>query len=310
MAQQAGLDEVTTGILALVVTELATNLTKHTDGGELLVRRLGMGNQSGIEILSLDKGPGIRDIGRSLGDGFSTAGSPGTGLGAVHRASSSFDIYSQPGKGTAVVARILTSRLDGSQENAQLVGVVHQAKHGETLCGDDWLVQSFADGWLCAVVDGLGHGLVAAEAATPIMESMRTAHGRRTPMQLIEDAHYAARATRGAALAVAVVDGPKRLLRFAGIGNISGVIIENDRRRHLVSYNGIVGHRYATLSEFTYPWSKGALLILHSDGIGTQWDLSAYPGLHTRDPSLVAGVLFRDFTRHRDDSTLVVVRDS
>jgi hypothetical protein len=48
---------------------------------------------------------------------------------------------------------------------------------------------------------------------------------------------------------------------------------------------------------------------MHSDGIATQWDLGRYPGLLARDPSLIAGVLYRDFLRGRDDATVVVLKD-
>jgi len=93
------------------------------------------------------------------------------------------------------------------------------------------------------------------------------------------------------------------------VGSDAGAIVNKERPRHLVSHNGIVGHQYRHLSEFTYPWTKEAVLVLHSDGIRSQWDLSAYPGLLSRDSSLIAGVLFRDFTRGRDDATIVVVKD-
>jgi len=309
LAKSAGLDETTVADVALLVTELGTNLLKHAVDGELLMRRVGVAGEAGVEILSLDKGPGIHDIGRSLEDGYSTRGTSGTGLGAVRRKASHFDIYSQSNKGTAIVARIISPHLKMPIHGVQSVGVVHQAIEGETLSGDDWIVRKFADGWVCAVVDGLGHGFVAAEAATPMIETIRTAQGRKTPVELIEAAHHAARATRGAAMAVATVDTTKNLLKFAGIGNIAGVIANKERQRHLVSYHGIVGHHYRTISEFIYPWSNEAVLVLHSDGIRSQWDLSAYPGLLSRDSSLIAGVLFRDFTRGRDDATIVVVKD-
>jgi len=309
LANNAGLDETTVAHIALLVTELGTNLVKHAIDGELLMRRIGVDGEAGLEILSLDKGPGIQDIGRSLEDGFSSRGTSGTGLGAVRRKATTFDIYSQSGKGTAIVTRIMTPHFKMPIHGVQPVGVIHQAIQGETLCGDDWIVQEFADGWVCAVVDGLGHGVVAAEAAAPMIEAIRSAQGRNTPVDLIEAAHHAARATRGAAMAVAVVDTAKNLLRFAGIGNIAGAIVNKERPRHLVSHNGIVGHQYRHLSEFTYPWTKEAVLVLHSDGIRSQWDLSAYPGLLSRDSSLIAGVLFRDFTRGRDDATIVVVKD-
>ena len=69
LAQEAGLDESVVGHLALVTTELATNLVKHAKGGELLLRRLGAGGTGGLEVLSLDKGPGLFHVARSLGAG-------------------------------------------------------------------------------------------------------------------------------------------------------------------------------------------------------------------------------------------------
>jgi hypothetical protein len=75
-----------------------------------------------------------------------------------------------------------------------------------------------------------------------------------------------------------------------------------------VSHNGIIGHEYRKISEFSHPWYAQSVLLLHSDGIGTHWDLDRYPGLLSRDPSLVAGILYRDFTRGRDDVTVVVVK--
>ena len=309
LAEKAGLDEITVADIALVVTELGTNLVKHATDGELFMRRVDVAGEAGVEILSLDKGPGIQDLGRSIEDGFSTTGTSGIGLGAIRRKASHFDMYSQPRKGTAIVARMMSPDMKKLIHEGPSVGVIHQAMQGETLCGDDWIVRGFADGWVCAVVDGLGHGVIAAEACIPMIEAIRTAQGRTTPVELVEAAHHAARATRGAVLAVAVVDTKNHLLRFAGIGNIVGVIVDKERRRHLVSQNGIVGHQYRHISEFTYPWPKESVLVLHSDGIGSQWDLSAYPGLLSRDSSLIAGVLFRDFTRGRDDATIVVVKD-
>ena len=63
------------------------------------------------------------------------------------------------------------------------------------------------------------------------------------------------------------------------------------------------------MSEFAQPWQPQSVLVLHSDGIGTHWDLAGYPGLLARDPSLIAGILYRDHTRGRDDATVVVVKE-
>ena len=308
LAQNERLDETATGHLALVVTELATNLVKHAKGGELLMRRLGSEGHEGIEVLSIDKGSGIADVALSLVDGYSTAGSPGTGLGAVRRAAAEFDLYSQPGKGTVVLARIFAQRPKGST-HAQSVGVVRQSKPGEVVCGDNWIARWFADGWVCAVADGLGHGVIASDAATAIIEAVRRAPANLSPIEIVEAAHQAARPTRGAAFGVAVLDEAAGVVRFAGVGNIAAVIVNGADRRHLVSYNGIIGHQYRKVSEFSHPWHAQSLLLLHSDGIGTHWDLGRYPGLLARDPSLIAGVLYRDYTRGRDDATVVVIKE-
>ena len=109
-------------------------------------------------------------------------------------------------------------------------------------------------------------------------------------------------ATRGAAVAVADLDSRAGVVRFCGLGNITGSVTAPDAgRRQMVSHNGTAGLQARTMQEFAYPWTAGALLILHSDGLATHWSLDCYPGLARRDPSLIAGVLFRDFARGRDD---------
>ena len=84
MAGRLGFDEVLAGQVSLVATELATNLVKHAGGGRMLLNVQGRG----IDLLALDTGAGMRDIAACMADGYSTAGTPGNGLGAVRRLSS------------------------------------------------------------------------------------------------------------------------------------------------------------------------------------------------------------------------------
>lgn len=308
LAQSTGMGEPEAGRLALVVTELATNLVKHAKDGQLLMRRLQDEGMEGVEVLSLDKGPGMSNVGRSMSDGYSTAGSPGMGLGALRRTAGAFDLYSQPAMGTAIVARVFANGSERSP-HARSVGVVRQAKAGEPVCGDNWIARWLADGWVCAVADGLGHGVIASDAASAIISAVRGAPPRFSPTEIVEAAHRAAKPTRGAAFGVAVLDEAAGVVRYAGIGNIAAVVLNGAERRHLVSQNGIVGHEYRKLSEFAQPWQEQSVLVLHSDGIGTHWDLARYPGLLARDPSLIAGVLYRDFARGRDDATVVVLKE-
>ncbi|MCU1348296.1 MAG: anti-sigma regulatory factor, partial [Acidobacteria bacterium] len=98
-AGELHLDPVAAGRAALVATELATNLIKHGGGGSILI---GADEElrGSIEIVAIDKGKGLPNVQQALADGYSTAGSPGTGLGAVQRAAVSFDLFSNAGKGT------------------------------------------------------------------------------------------------------------------------------------------------------------------------------------------------------------------
>jgi hypothetical protein len=135
-------------------------------------------------------------------------------------------------------------------------------------------------------------------------------HPGDSPRGRVAAAHAGLRSTRGGALAVADVDLGRGLVRFCGLGNISAAIVANGVVRRLVSQNGTAGHSAARIDEFSYPWPSGGLLVLHSDGLGTHWDLDRYPGLARRHPGLIAGVLYRDFTRGRDDATVIVARES
>ena len=110
-------------------------------------------------------------------------------------------------------------------------------------------------------------------------------------------------------MAIAHLDAGREQVRFCGVGNISADIVTREQAsQSLVSQNGTVGFQLGRVTEFTYPWPQGAVLIMHSDGLATRWRLDSYPGLLTRDAALIAGVLYRDFTRGRDDVTVVSVR--
>jgi anti-sigma regulatory factor (Ser/Thr protein kinase) len=304
LATRHGLSETEAGKVALVVTEAATNLVKHAGGGEILVGPAA--DEAGVEVLSLDRGPGMANPSACMRDGYSTAGSAGTGLGAMSRLATRFDIHSSPGAGTALVAAVAPR---GPQPVAACeVGGVAVPAPGETVCGDAWAAASVVDGVKIAVVDGLGHGELASAAAAAGIAAFQATVARPVA-EIVEAMHGALRSTRGAALAVAAIDTRRAIVTFCGIGNIAGVIVGDGHPRSTVSHGGIAGHRVVKIQTFTYPWPAGGLLVLHSDGITSHWSLDAYPGLRLRDPALVAGVLYRDFVRGRDDATVVVVRE-
>lgn len=306
LAASAGFGETATGRVALVATEAATNLAKHAPGGEVLLRLMGEHRSGAVTLLAIDAGAGVADTARALEDGTSTAGSPGTGLGAMRRLSALFDIYSSP-RGTVVLAAITDASV--APPTPTDVGVVSVALRGEEQCGDDWAVVEEPERTVAMVADGLGHGTAAHEAARAATRLFRE-HADRPLAEVLERVHDGLRTTRGAAAAIVELDRERRLARFAGVGNVAGTVCEGERARNMVSHHGILGHQVRKVQEFTYPWPPEALVVLHSDGLSARWDLRAYPGLSARHPMLIAGVLYRDFRRKTDDATIVVLREA
>ena len=308
-AEGVGFNETDAHRVGLVATELASNLVKHaTAGGELLVRAQS-NPEPEVEVLALDRGPGMGDVSRSLDDGYSTTGSSGTGLGAVRRMAEGFDVYSRPGAGTVITVRL--RRAGGQQvpSSAFEVGGVSVPMPGESVCGDAWMSVHDRGRVIVGVVDGLGHGVYAAEAAKAALEAIE---GRpfETSLEYVRTIHEGVRHTRGAAGTVAVLDPRGGVLNMAGIGNVSAAVVGDGTIRQMVSLSGILGHEVRQFRQYQYPWISGGLLVMHSDGLMSRWSLDPYPGLRLRQAVTIAAVLYRDFRRGRDDVTVVVGKEA
>ncbi len=314
LVKRIGFEAVGMGEVALIVTELANNLVRHATQGEMILQRIENSRQTGIEILAIDRGPGVTDFRRCLTDGYSTSGTPGTGLGAVARHADSFDVHSVAGRGTVIAARVWTNSLtrpDAPNPHPTLdLGAVCLPIAGEVECGDAWgFVEPTPGRSVLMVADGLGHGPKAAEASDRAVATFRR-NSRFSPGEHLAAVHQALIGTRGAAVAVAAINHDRRELCFAGVGNIAGKIFETSgQSRGLVSHNGTVGGNMHKVQEFTLPWPTGALLVLNSDGLATQWRLDDQPVLRSKAVGLIAGSLYRDFSRGRDDVTVVVARE-
>ena len=305
IAERAGFGEADAGRVAIVATELATNLLKHASRGGLIAGLIEAGDGYAVQILSLDKGAGIPDLAAATRDGFSTAGSPGTGLGALRRMSDVFEVSTLPGEGTAMLAVLCASRSPGREKRFKW-GAVSIPKQGEEVCGDTWAAESSEGSRTTVLVaDGLGHGYGAFEAAQEAVRIFRRQAG--APVEAIVAAINAGlNKTRGAAVAIARIDYERGLVTYAGIGNIAGAIFAEDSVRRMVSLNGTAGLAVRRIQAFEYPLPKGSRVALASDGIASSWSMLKYPGLIRANPALAAGVIFRDFERGRDDATIFV----
>jgi len=307
LADALGFDDVKAGRLAIIITEAATNILKHAGEGTVTVMRTQSGvAMPGVDVVAIDNGPGIADLDFALRDGVSTAGTAGTGLGALRRQADEFDAWTQHGRGSVFFMRIWRGAVPPEPCGIE-VGALCTPLAGEDESGDGWGVTCDRDGATLLGVDGLGHGPEAAKAAAGAIEALQK-RPAAPPGEVVQTAHELLRITRGAALSVARIDYRSDEVRFAGIGNVGAIVYDGMARRALVSHNGIVGHNMRKVQEFTVPFPPGALCVLSSDGIQTQWDLSAYPGLHVHAPALVAAVLMRDYIRRRDDAMVLVAR--
>jgi anti-sigma regulatory factor (Ser/Thr protein kinase) len=287
----------TAGKVAITATELANNIIRHAGGGELLLQLIGSSENTVLELLAVDRGPGMHDVELCMRDGYSTGGTPGTGLGAVRRLSPQFDIYSRPGEGTVVLARF-------GKVDAFAYGAISIPMEGEVECGDAWHVESGPDGTAVLVVDGLGHGSFAAEAARTAVEVFAESPFA-APLDVMTRANAAMSKTRGGAAACALIRDGR--VSYAGVGNISGNLVAPGASQGLVSHNGTLGLGQRRTQQFEYRHGAGAVLVMHSDGMSARWDLRSRADLLARHPAIIAGVLYRDHTRGRDDATVLVV---
>lgn len=296
--------------VGIVVTELARNLELHGEGGEILLRELTGFGEHGLEAISTDKGRGMPNLADCLRDGFSTAGTSGTGLGAIQRLSDFFDIYTARGGGSIVCCRFYKNREKPSAETLAKfprVGGISVPLLGENVCGDGWAVLQQESLIRLLVVDGLGHGRYAAEAAWEATAVFQKHHDQDI-VGLMETLHHALMKTRGAAAAMVQINAATSQLDAVGVGNCVIRIFDADGgSRQLPSVNGTLGSSFRKARSLSIPWTPECTLVMHSDGISTQWDLANYPGLQHRHPSLIAGVLFRDYARPRDDATVIAL---
>lgn len=302
-AQTIGFDETQVGRVGIIATELAGNLAKHAGKGDLILRAIAHPAGGGLELMSLDNGPGM-NVPLCMEDGYSTAGSPGTGLGAINRLASSFDSYSLASTGTVIVARVMTP---GIKPQVYDIGAVCLPIEGENYCGDAWATSEDDRGISFIVSDGLGHGIGAAEASEQAL-ALFTRRPDLSPPLLLEAQHAALRSTRGAAVLVGRLDDGMSNLTCAGIGNVAGFILANAKTRGLVSMNGIVGHQVHKIKSFDYACEPNDTIILHSDGLTNRWKLEEFPGLLSRSAGVIAGMIYKTYKRGKDDATVLVVR--
>ncbi|HZP23489.1 MAG TPA: SpoIIE family protein phosphatase [Terriglobales bacterium] len=303
MAEKLGFDEVRTGEFALLITEVSRNVLAHAQAGQTIL--MGLKNSRGAvaRILAMDNGPGITDIARAMHDGYSTGGTMGGGMGAMKRVATLLEIFTSQ-NGTIVLLEIRTA--PAPDNDLQVAGMAVPYP-GERLCGDAWACHRTAE--LCSIllVDGLGHGRMAAEAADEAIQVFRQRAGL-PPGEILSYIDDGLKKTRGAVAAIAEIRAAEKILTYGAVGNTMCTLLSRQTSRNLMSHNGTLGVASPRIPEFRIDWPDDGILVMHSDGLASRWDLSTYSGLLARHPAVIGGALLRDFRRQRDDASVVVVK--
>jgi anti-sigma regulatory factor (Ser/Thr protein kinase) len=311
MGASLALSDADLGRAALVATEASTNLVKYGKRGRVTLATFREDAARGIDIVALDEGPGFADFDASLRDGHSTSGSLGIGLGTIVRAADAFDVHTAQGVGSALYVRIAKGAANPAPQGGRLLtGSRSMPKPGQLVCGDGWACGRAGRWQRLCVVDGLGHGPIAAAASEEALRVFLAASEQDSPADILQRTHQALRSTRGVVMGVVAIDTAAGAALFAGVGNIMGVLQVQGETHHLLSVEGVVGYNMRAVRERTFPWAPDGVAVMATDGLSTRWNLARYPGLALRHPQLVAAVLHRDFARDTDDSTIAVAKEA
>lgn len=295
------------GELDIIVAELLSNLVKYASEGELLAKPTTGPDQATLELISIDKGPGMEDPGQMMIDGVSTGGSLGQGLGAIKRLSNVFQLYSQPGQGTVVLVRLYEKPPKSAAVPLRAdVRCISVPKKGETVCGDACYTRLNSTSLTVFLGDGLGHGLLAHYAVEQAIRRMR-AEVDPSPARLMEAVHEASIGARGLVATCAIFDFASRKWKLCGVGNIVTRLIGSMGTKGYMPQNGILGHNIPrTLIDQEMSYERGQTMVMTSDGLHTRWNPARYPGIGNYDPSILAAIIYKECARHTDDMSVVV----
>lgn len=311
----------------IVVQEMGTNAVRYARGGGRIHWTTTFGPAGGLELFYWDKGPGIDDLERAVRDGVSSGGGLGAGLGAIQRLSDEFEVYSttrgttsrlsgsrRTTHGTSILCRKWAAKAKAAGERVgdeggvlRRIGAWSRCRSGEYVNGDAYFFTRRGGETLLAVIDGLGHGGGAKQAAEAAVAALEGWSGEPLD-EVILAAHDALRATRGGVMGAVLVSPEDERFYYAGVGNIEVRVFNSPEPARPIPSNGTLGVRLPQVRVWPHRWSEGTTFVLASDGVSAKWDLESYPGILKRSPQLLAGLLIRDYGRDSDDATALVAR--
>lgn len=310
LAEVLGFDVKGVSEIAIAVTELSSNLVEHAGAGTITLTPLDEAECRGIQVESADSGPGITDIEQAMTDGYSTkgSGSLGAGLGAVNRLMDEFRIQSEVGKGTTIICRRCLHDAAPIVKLSPLeFGAASHTYPGMEVCGDSFVFKQWDHFALAAVIDGVGHGRPAFEAAQAARTYIEN-HADQSLELIFQNVGYTCRSTRGVVMALARIDWLESKLTFASVGNIEARLMGAVEPTNFMVRRGIIGYNAPRALTTEHRWTERNMLIMHSDGVKSTWRLEDFPELLGKSASVLAQRLLYTLDRGDDDATMIVVR--
>lgn len=319
-AKKIGFSEKEIEEISIVVTELGENLITHEAiSGEILYSAIMEVDRKGIEIISIDKGPGIANIEAVMEDGYSSKKSLGIGLGAVKRLMNEISIesttknlssiyFSEKVPGTKIITRkyLKTQDIESPRRLQKTTfSVFTRSKLGESFNGDNFVLKSFMNKTLFGVIDGLGHGKGASIASNLTRVCILENFSKELDV-LIKLLHEKLRKTRGVALSLGLIDHQHNLFKYIGIGNVLTRIFNTSEPLRPVNYNGTLGVSLRKYKILEYPWANNNIIIMTSDGISSKYELDDFLDVMHNHPMVIGHKIFKKYGKYQDDATILI----
>ena len=309
MATSQGFPPEALDELDLVARELANNLLHHAGEGVITAYGIEAHGRRGVEVISLDAGPGFTDSEAAIADGVSSRRSLGCGLGAVDRLMHELEIGpGDHGRGARVVARRwLDPRPLISGPAPIEIGIASRPHPGMDVNGDAFVVCKRHDGVLTGIIDGLGHGTFAHRASTTARRYIE-GHAESSLEDLFRGVARQCRATRGVVMSVLRFEWPPLGFDFAGIGNVElRMRLKTDSGA--VLRRGILGVQAPRPLITHHRWTAGQIAVLFSDGLTSRWHWEDFADLDTQTAERSAHALLDHLARDHDDATVMVIKE-
>jgi len=303
-----GFNQVIGEEIAIVARELASNLYKHAKGGKLILKPINNGSRKGIQITSIDNGPGIPNVNLALTDGYSTGGSLGFGLGIINRTMDDLIIKSIR-TGTEIITKKYIRKKSSIHKCPLVIGAVSRPHPQFKTNGDAFIIKHWDKSVLVGVIDGLGHGQSAHRAAQAARNYVM-AHYDQQLRDIFRGTDRACRATRGVVMALARFDWGQSKITLGSVGDILIRVINSPKKMSFIIRRGIIGVRAPNPVITERFWGNDNILVLHSDGISSKWRWKDFSHLKNEDPEMLAQRIIHVFGKDIDDATILVVKSS